>query len=76
MGVIATSSKSDLYRLEIRLTETDPRARTLLHDARDLGITSIDAIDVIDIYFIHGILDNSERVDTYPQSGSNPQQLL
>ena len=62
MGVIATSSKSDLYRLEIRLTETDPRARNLLHDARDLGITSIDAIDVIDIYFIHGILDNSERV--------------
>ena len=62
MGVIETSSDSDVNRLEIRLTGTDPRARTLLHDARDLGITSIDAIDVIDVYFIHGILDNSQRV--------------
>ena len=62
MGVIAASSKSDVNRLEIRVTGNDPRARTLLHDACDLGITSIDAIDVIDVYFIHGILDNSQRV--------------
>ncbi len=62
MGVIAASSKSDVHRLEIRLTGTDPRARTLLHDACDLGITSIDAIDVIDVYFIHGILDKFQRL--------------
>ena len=56
------SSNGVVHRLEIRSFGSDPRAGALLRDACDLGIASIDAISVVDVYFIHGVLDSKQRV--------------
>jgi phosphoribosylformylglycinamidine synthase subunit PurSL len=61
VGVVAVSSGNDIHRLEIRFLGNNPRAHALLNDAYDLGLTSVRAIDVVDIYYINGDLSSEHR---------------
>lgn len=55
------SSSASVHRLEIRSTGNDPRRKKLLQDISDLGVASVDDIDVVDIYFFHGEINRAQR---------------
>lgn len=56
MDVVASLARSPLQRLEIRSVGEDPRSLTLLNDIRDLGITSVRALKIVDVYFVDATL--------------------
>ena len=61
MDVVASLANSPLQRLEIRSVGEDPRSLTLLNDIRDLGITSVRALKIVDVYFINATLAADQR---------------
>ena len=65
MDVVASLADSPSTRLEIRSSGQDPRSQTLLNDVRDLGITSVRALRIVDIYFINATLsaDQCEAIE-------------
>jgi phosphoribosylformylglycinamidine synthase len=65
MDVVASLADSPSNRLEIRSSGQDPRSQTLLNDVRDLGITSVRDLKIVDIYFINATLtaDNCEVIE-------------
>ena len=51
----------EVDRLTVRTLEPDPRSAALLDSARLLGFHDLTAIDVADVYFVAGALDDRAR---------------
>jgi len=48
------------WRIEIKKQTPDPEAHALLHDIQELGIKSINDVQIIRIYFIMGIQNKKD----------------
>ena len=62
MGGVDVSTNSTQNRLEIRSLGKDPRGQRFLNDAYDLGLTRLQEINVVDVYFFLGDLDTRKTV--------------